>query len=137
MALWFGAGLFANSDIRRSFANPAEIAGLRIRMQKTGIAAIAGGVATIVSGVAMVFVLGGFAVVPWPIHAALGLALLQAMVGGGGIGATWAKIDKQLGEGASPETLLPLAQRIYMFGGIFHALWLINLILMVFRSALV
>lgn len=136
MTLWFAAGVFANSDIRRGFANPVELPGLRIRMKKTGIFAIIGGVLTIVTGLGLIFAVGGFGAVPWPIHAAFALTLVQAGIGGGLIGGTWAKIEAGLQAGASPESLAPLCGRIYTGGAIFHALWTINLVLMVFRHAL-
>lgn len=136
MTLWFAAGVFATSDIRRSLANPAEIPGLRVRMKKTGIFAIIGGVLTILTGVGLIFSLGGFGAVPVPIHIALLLSVVQAGIGGGGIGRTWAQIEAKLDAGADPAAVQPLVARIAMMGGIFHALWAINLGLMIFRGAL-
>lgn len=136
MALWFAAGVFATGDIRRSLAHPDELPGLRVRMAKTALFAIVGGVVTLVSGILLIFALGGFAAVPWPIHLALVLGVLQAGIGGGGIGRTWAQIEAELDAGGTPDSVQPLFRRIAIMGGIFHALWVVNLGLMVFRSVL-
>ena len=62
--------------------------------------------------------------------------LAAIAIGTGGIGGTWKKIQKRIDEGADPASLGDLAKRIAMLSGIFHLLWLVTLVLMVFRAKL-
>jgi hypothetical protein len=137
MATWFGTGLFALRDVRATLAaGPAHVPLLRERMRVVGIAAGASGALTILSGLGLIFALGGFASVPRAIHMGLGLAIVTGVVGGAGIGGTWRKIDTALAAGADPATLTPLLARLRAFSGAFQACWFGTLLLMVFRGAI-
>ena len=74
---------------------------------------------------------------PVPIHIGLTLTLVAIGVGALGLGGTWRRIDAQLKEGASRESVAPLVKRTAMFSGIFQLLWLVILLLMVFRHTLI
>ena len=80
--------------------------------------------------------MGGFGSVPVVIHISIVTAFIAWVVGGAIIGRNAAAIEKGLEEGAEPESLKPLAKKIAMGVGIFHSLWLVTLIMMVFRTVL-
>lgn len=134
MTLWFGGAIFANSDMRRSFANPTEIPGLRGRMKRAGIVSTVGAVATLATGFGLIFATGGMGAVPVPIHIGMTLGLILAGVGGA-IAMAWSGIETTLDAGQPPEAALPLVKRIRVLGAVFHALWFVTLCLMVFRNA--
>lgn len=137
MAAWFGAPLFIASDIRRTLAaGPAGLPLLERRVGRSNMVAAIGAVGTILTGFGLIFALGGFGKVPPPIHAGLLLGVIMLLLGGGGIDRTCKQIFKQLGEGASPESLGRLTKRLSMLSGIFQLLWLVTLVLMVFRNSL-
>lgn len=137
MATWFGSTLFTSGDIKRTLAaGPAGVPALRERVARSSRIAGLSALLTIVTGIALIFVLGGFGSVPPPIHISLVLALAAMAIGAGGIGGAWKKIEKRIDEGADPTSLGDLAKRISMLSGIFHLLWLVTLVLMVFRASL-
>lgn len=134
MTLWFGGAIFANSDMRRSFANPAEIPGLRGRMKRAGVVSTIGAVSTLLTGFGLIFSTGGMAGVPVAIHIGMTLGLILAGVGGA-IAMAWSGIETALDAGQAPDSVLPLVKRIRVLGAVFHALWFVTLCLMVFRNA--
>ncbi len=136
MGVWFGSNLLALRDIRTSLAaGPSNIGPLKARMQSGGMLATISGVITLLTGLALIFVLGGFKSVPRAIHIGLLTGIICAVVGGAGVGRTWFMIEKKLDAGADAASLAPLMKRIGMLSGIFQLLWLVTLILMVFRGA--
>lgn len=137
MATWFGATLFQAGDLRRSLTGgPDGVLGLRDRMNRTNRVAAIMGLLTITTGLGLIYTLGGFGSVPKSIHVGLGLATLMMLVGGGGIDGTWKRIEKQLDEGAAPESLAGLMRRLSIAMRIVHAMWLTTLVMMVFRASL-
>lgn len=137
MGTWFGSSLFSLRDIKSSFAaGPAHIPLLRARMQVVGRLAMLSGALTLLSGVGLIFALGGFAAVPRAIHIGLLTGLVTAIVGGAGVGRTWQAIEQRLDAGADAAAVAPLVKRIGMLSGIFHLLWVVSLVLMVFRGAI-
>jgi hypothetical protein len=138
MTTWIGSALFATADVKRTFATgePSHLPLLRERMRKTGIAAGVSGLVTVLTGIALIFVLGGFGKVPIAIHIGLTTGVLALVVGAGGIGGTWRKIDTAIGSGAPMASLQPLVGRLAMLGGIFHLLLFSTLVLMVLRTAI-
>lgn len=136
MGTWFGVSLFAAGDMRRTLATPPDAATLALlsdRMRRTGRMAGISGIITWLSGLALIVYLGGMASVPWPIHLALTLALVMIGIGIGGIARTWNRIAEALEGGASVDDVRPLMKRISALSGVFHLLWLICFLLMVFR----
>jgi hypothetical protein len=138
MATWIGSAMFATADVRRTFATgeAAHLPLLRERMSKTGMAAGVSGLVTVVTGFALIFVLGGFGSVPISIHIGVTTGVLALVVGAGGIGGTWRKIDTAIAGGASMASMEPLVKRLAILGGVFHLLLFSTLVLMVLRSAL-
>jgi len=137
MALWIGAIFFCSGDVRRTLASPeGNLDLLRERMSRSlKISASAGGL-TVLSGIGLIVVLGGMGAVPVPIHIGLTVGFVMLGVGGGVVGRSWKAIDAALAAGGSRESVAPLVKRLAVGNGIFHGLWLLTLVLMVFRSGL-
>lgn len=134
MSTWMGSSLFAMRDIRTSLAGgTGQVPGLRDRMGRIGKLAMLSGAMTILTGFGLIFALGGFGAVPRGIHIGMTTGILTGIIGGVGVGRTWAQIDAKLGAGADPASLAALVKRIGMFSGIFHGLFFVTLLLMVFR----
>ncbi|MBX7100409.1 MAG: hypothetical protein K1X89_22010 [Myxococcaceae bacterium] len=137
MGTWFGSSVFALRDIKSALAaGPAHFSLLRGRMLVVGRLAMLSGALTLLSGVGLIFALGGFAAVPKAIHVGLLTGLATAIVGGAGVGRTWQAIDQRLEAGGDAAAVAPLVKRIAMLSGIFHLLWVVSLVLMVFRGAI-
>lgn len=136
MAIWIGAIFFSSGDVRRTLATPdANLDLLRDRMHRSLRLAAASGLITLVTGVALIFALGGMGSVPIGIHIGLLTGLIMLGVGGGLVGRSWKQIDAALAGGASRESVAPLVKKLAMGNGIFHGLWTLTLVLMVFRAA--
>lgn len=136
MATWVGAVLFIAGDAKRTLSDPsASLGQLRERgTRATKLSAISA-LVTLGSGIGLIFAVGGFGAVPPAIHIGMLTGFAMLAVGGGLIGRSWHQIDSALEQGAEPASLLPVARRLSMAVGIFHALWLLTLGLMVFRYA--
>ena len=128
MGTWFGVSLLAAGDLRRTLAaGPAHVDLLLARFAAISRVASAAGWTTVLSGLALIFSLGGFGKVPHAIHAGLLLALV--LVGLGiATGMQGQKAALALKAGADPG---PARKRAGMFGGIAHLLWFVILCLMV------
>ena len=136
MATWFAAALFMPGDVRRTLESPnSDLELLRGRANRAVRLATVFSWATLLSGIALIFAVGGFGEVPPPIHISLLLALVAIGVGAG-LGSTWRKIDAELQKGTPRDQVAPMAKKLAMFSGIFQLLWLVILLLMVFRNNL-
>ena len=143
MAIWIGAAMMTPGDVKRSFAagNPAatELELLRARVRLGSIVAAVGAWGTILSGLGLVFLMGGFAAVPRAIHAALVVAVVMLIVGRVGLGRSWSKISDLLGPDPSAvahERVAPLLRKYRTLSMVLKSLWLVVLLLMVFRNVL-
>ena len=143
MALWIGVSMSMPGDVKRSFADGVpgkrELELLAGRGRLAGTISTVGGVGTLVTGLAMIFMLGGFGKVSIAIHISLLLAIFLAILGGGFIGGTWNKILAKLGPdgtGATREEIEPMLKRFRIYSMLFKTVWLVILFLMVFRSLL-
>ena len=137
MGSWFGATLMFPGDLRRSLTdNRADLGLTYERAKRVGTVATVFGWGTFLSGVALIVWLGGMGAVPVPVHIGLTLTLVMIGVGWLGIGRTVTQMGALIADGASREALSPLARRVSMLSGIFQLLWLMNLLLMVFRNVL-
>lgn len=134
-AIWFGAGLPIARDVRRTVELGKPHTDLLIeRVTRQGKVAVIFGVLTMVSGVTLIFTMGGFGNVRKAIHAGLGLTLLSFAVGLALSMPTWRKIASLLRQEAGDMgEARRLAGRFGMFTGIEHLLWVVVLVLMVFR----
>lgn len=134
-AIWFGVGLPVSGDVRRTIERGRPHTDLLPeRVKRSGRIAIIAGVFTLGTGLSLIFNAGGFANVRPNIHAGFGLALLMFAVGVGLTLPAWRRIEAILAaEGGDLAEARRLAGRFAMFHGIEHLLWLVVLVLMVFR----
>lgn len=124
MAVWFAAPLTITSDIRKTLGlGKPHTQELAARVDRPVVLAMGFGVLTIVTGVALIFQLGGFKAVSPRIHASLLLALIALAVEMMALRPAIARLSE---EGAKPG-------KIAMFTGISHLLKLVMLVLMVIR----
>lgn len=143
MAVWIGVAMMIPGDVKRSFKGgiPAkpELDALRGRVAYGGKVGPVGGIGTILTGVGLIFLLGGFAAVPPAIHVSLVLAIGLAVLGVVFIGGAWRRIDERIGPegtGASRDDIAPLLRRYRVLSMMFKTGWLVILVLMVFRTVL-
>ena len=134
-SVWLGSGLTIAGDVRRTLEQGRPHTDLLIsRVNRQGKMAGIFGMLTLLSGVNLVFVMGGFGNVGHNIHAGLGLSLLIFAVGLGLSMPTWRRIRAILGaETGDLAEARKLAGRLGMFTGIEHLLWLVVLVLMVVK----
>lgn len=133
MAVWFAGALSIATDVRKTIARGkphTEI--LAQRVSRTIDIGTIAAVVTIVSGLAMIFALGGFKAISPRIHAGFGLAIVTLAVEIILLKPAVSRLGGALESGDGRE-LRPMAGRIGMFAGITHALKLVILVLMVFR----
>lgn len=133
MASWFGSIMMLTGDIRRSVElGPPHIAPLVGRVRRSVVIATGSGWTTVLTGVALIFDLGGFGAVPVAIH--VGLVLGLCLVGVGAfMGRTWDTLLAKH-EAGDHAAVGPLLKRMSMLGGIFQLVWTVILGLMVFRA---
>ena len=81
MAVWFGAAFSTPADVRTTLAAAANIPALFRRLRLTAKIMNGAGLATLITGLALMQLLGGFAAVPVRIHIGLVLTLLIFVVG--------------------------------------------------------
>jgi len=132
-AVWFAASLTLAGDVRRSLnRGGAAAAGMVERARRVLSLSSAAGVATLATGVALIFVLGGFKVVPVRVHAGLGLALvalaIEATALGKALGAVAAAVARDDADGARAG-----ARRIAALTGVLHLLRSAIFVVMVLR----
>jgi hypothetical protein len=131
IATWFGVGLMLPGDIRRTLARGRpHVDSLPERMKRVGAASLGSGVVAIMSGLGLIHVRGGFAVVAHRIHAGLALGLVLLGLGVAGF-FTRRAIAKVILDGGDLSPALALAKRNTIFNGLEQTLWLAILALMV------
>jgi hypothetical protein len=136
MGLWFGASLLSTGDVRRTIKAGGDTTLLNERMKRMTRVVGPSALLTIVSGVLMIFAMGGFAAVRPAIHIGLVLTIVMWVVGGGGMGLKWRQIQKAMEEGKDAAALAPHLKKMSMMAGIFQLLWLVTLLLMIFRNVI-
>lgn len=134
-SVWFGAGLGVPGDIRRTIERGRPHTDLLPdRVRRAGKMTMGAGLLTLLTGLGLIFNLGGFANVRPNVHAGFGLTLVLLVFGFGVTLPTWKRIAAILSaEGGDLGEARRLAGRFAMFQGIEHLLWLVVLVLMVFR----
>ena len=134
-AVWFGAGLPIARDVRRTIEQGRPHTDLLVeRVTRQGRLAAIFGLLTLVSGLCLIFIMGGFGNVRKGIHAGFGLTLLSFAVGLALSMPTWQKIATSLRqEDGAMDEARRLSKRFAMFTGIEHLLWVVVLVVMVFR----
>jgi hypothetical protein len=128
---WFGVKLTAPGDIRQALAlGRPHTTQLVPRIRRGARIAIGSGVATLLSGLALVLAAGGFAAVPLRIHISLALVLLLFVLGGLVIDPTWKRIARLIESDGDLAEAQHLARRFGMLMGVEHLLWTAVLVLM-------
>jgi hypothetical protein len=124
MAVWFAAPLLITSDVRRSLGLGREHVGPMItRVDRAVTLAMGFGVITIVTGVVLIFQLGGFKAVHPRIHTSLLLGLAALAVEMMALKPAIARLSEP---DAKPG-------KIAMLAGIGHLLKVVILVLMVLK----
>ncbi len=133
-AVWFGGSISTPGRIRRALIlGETEIKWMAMETSRSmKISRIFAG-ATWLSGLFLVFSVGGFRNVSKSIHMGLGLTtvmlLLEALV----IRTLWNGIQKMITEGGDRSAIQPLKAKLAMAGGMQQLLWLLVLVLMVVK----
>jgi hypothetical protein len=135
MATWIGAVMFITGDVKRSLAGGTQHHDLlQDRMRRSLRLANLSAIVTIGTGFALIDSVGGMGAVSPAIHSGMTLALLAWLAAGVGIGGAWKKIVSGLDQGQDLAALAPLLKRLKISAMVFQSLWIVTLVLMVFRS---
>jgi hypothetical protein len=122
-SVWFGINLMQAGDIRTALSLGApHVQALVPRINRIHAVSLISGFITILTGFAMIFLLGGFGFVPGRIHAGLGLTLCLVAIEYLLVIGPWKKILAVISSGSPPSTALPFAKRYAMGTGIGHLL---------------
>lgn len=137
MALWIGALSFVSGDVRRTIsATGPNVELLAARLRSYNRMANLGGIVTIITGFLLIFEIGGFKVVPKSIHSGIIVAIAMMGVQGALISRNARIVAQELAKGTPGESLKPQMKKVLIGAGVFHTLWLVAVILMVFRYVL-
>ena len=133
-AVWWGVPMSMSRDIRTTICLGQPHAGALIsRVNRSRVIAIGAGLATIISGIGLVLLVGGFALVPTPIHIALTLSFILLSSEYLWEGRTWSRLIECIRSRESDEVTRGVVRRMSLIGGLQHTLWFFVLVLMVFR----
>ena len=137
MGLWVAASMYVAGDARRSIAaGPEHLPLLRDRVLRAGRFGAISGALTLLSGLGLIFALGGFGAVPRAIHVGFLITLALAVLGAKGVGGAWEALDSALRDGAPAERIAALQLRLQVFVAVFKTGWLVVFALMVFRHVI-
>jgi len=133
MAVWFAGTLTLAGDIRRTLSRGqphsdvlSERVGRAVRISQVA------GVSTLVSGLVLIFGLGGFGAISPRIHAGLTLSLVALVVEFVLLGPAVGKLERSLAKGVSDEARA-IGKRFSALTGVLHLLRLVVLLVMVFK----
>lgn len=133
-AVWWGVPMSMPRDIRRTIAlGPPHGEALVVRVNRVRIIAMASGLSTIATGLALLFSLGGFEAVPKVIHVSLGLALILLCSEYALEGRIWRRIVASIEDDGPILDVGRHARRMSYVAGFHHGIWVVILVLMVFR----
>jgi hypothetical protein len=134
MATWFGPKLAVPADIRRCIAQgPAGLQAMLPRLNLVQKITIAAALITLFSGLAMVFLYGGFGAVSPRIHIGLGLTLAIFGLGAFGVDRVWKRMRDIIVSGKDLEKLPQLERSLSRLMFAENVVWTAVLVLMVFR----
>lgn len=133
MAVWFATPLMISGDLKRTVARGKPHTDTVVaRAERTLFIATLGAFGTIASGLAMLFMLGGFKAMPPRIHAGFGLALVTLGIEFFVLKPALGRVDEQLTSDTTKD-LKPALARVSMLSGITHTLKLVILVLMALK----
>ena len=125
IASWLGATLWLAGDARRSLAAGPDAARAFFErsLRALQVDRLAG-LATIVTGTAMLVVTGVWAGLPHPLLAGMVLGVARFGLTDAALRPAVRRLSARLEAGETPGTLLPAAGRLAMLSGIGHLVWL-------------
>lgn len=132
-AIWFGSKFLVPVDIRRAIADggsPLDAAIRRINLAQKVVITTA--TITLASGIAIIFMYGGFAAVPPRIHAGFVLTLVLFALGAFAVDKVWARIRDAVKRGEGRAELDRLERLFSRLMTLENILWCVVLFLMVF-----
>ncbi|HKY64028.1 MAG TPA: hypothetical protein VJR29_11470 [bacterium] len=133
MALWFGAAFSTPADVRRTLASPgSDIPALLQRLRLTAKIMNGSGLATLITGLILVQLLGGFAAVPLRIHLGLALTLLIFVVGRWMIRPAVVELSKAAREPGFAAVAGRISRKFSRAVALEHGLRIVVLVLMVY-----
>jgi len=131
-AVWFGPKLFWPRRLRTGLASAESAKVVVPAIARELRVTSAGAVLVFATGLALIFLHGGFKAVPPRIHAGLGLTLVAFTAGLAvslpALVALWRHVEQ-----GDLEKARPLVKRIAIGEAIEHTCWLATLVLMVWR----
>lgn len=133
MALWLAASLLSALD---ALAARSDRFPSRAHTRAAGLMGSAAGIGTVATGVALLFLLGGFSSTPWPIHAGLSLGIVMVLVGAAGIGKNTEALRKIDISGQTKRPPPQLVTRLHRWAIVQLLLWFIVFLLMCLRHTL-
>ncbi len=132
-SVWIGGGLSAAPDIRRTLPlGPPHAGELMARLRATASLMNRSALVTVLSGVVLVLVVGGFARVPHRIHVGLLLTMLAIVVGRWMIRPVIGEIARVSKGAVAAVEIDRIVGRFRVAVGVEHVLRLAVLILMVY-----
>lgn len=134
-ALLFGGGLGMVKNLKRSLeAGQATFSVAAQDAARRGSVIGAASLATLATGLGLIFAMGGFKSVPFTIHIALTLMLLAIGVSAALIKPSTARLVQfAQAEALEKEKVGSAIKKIAMGSGILHLIWITNLTLMLLR----
>lgn len=133
-SVWFGASLLISMDIRQTLKTGVPHTKLLVsRVSSLEKIAIPSGLFTVISGIALIFVSGGFGSVSPRIHLSLVLSIILFLIGGFFASPEWRKISKIIESDGDLTLAFKHSKRFSMYLGIEHFLRFVILILMVYK----
>lgn len=134
-ALLIGAGTGMLKNLRRTAALSREAFGLAVEdAARRAKVMMMSSLTTLLTGLCLIFLLGGFAVVPLNIHIALSLMLVAQVVSATIMRPGVGQLVKLAGESVwNPSAVDTPLKKLAMGQGILHLLWLGMLVLMLVR----
>jgi hypothetical protein len=132
-SVWIGAGLTTSRDVRHTLSlGRPHLDELMPRLRATAQLMNRSALVTVLSGLAIIFAVGGFARVPHRIHVGLALTLLAIAAGRFLIRPVIGEIARALKAPVPPAEAARLTARFRMGIGVEHALRLAVLVLMMY-----
>jgi hypothetical protein len=133
-SIWFGASFLVSKDIRKTIeAGQPHLELLIGRVQSTERLGIPTGLLTLITGLGLIFMSGGFKSVPLQINLSLLLTIILFFLGGLIISPTWKKIVVIIKQNGDLSEAKKLSKNFTVLMGFEHLLRMIILILMVVR----
>ncbi|MFN8673893.1 MAG: hypothetical protein U0457_17665 [Candidatus Sericytochromatia bacterium] len=133
-SVWFASAFFTSKDLRVTLEKGSPHTELlKGRVNSVSKMNLISGIFTIITGIGLIFALGGFAAVPKAIHTSLLLTIIVLVIDLAVLNGIWNKIESIINKNESLEEAQKLSKKYSMFLGIEHLLRTIILVLMVLK----